>query len=162
MGDRVHIPGARAAAAKNTLKKVVPNFGGKEIAVIAVAVCASVFMVGRPVQIERQQWAQEKRLEQSIAAKEKEKALLEAELEKYSSDAYVQEQARRRLGLIEKGEKPYRILDPAMAGEDQVTSAQSEEVALPWYSTLWNSITVPLDQQTAEVITLDQPGTVEE
>lgn len=162
VGDRVSTPGARVAAAKNTFKKVVPNFGGKEIAIVAVAVCASVFMVGRPVQIERQQWAQEKRLEQSIAAKEKEKALLEAELEKYSSDAYVREQARRRLGLMEKGEKSYRIIDPAMVGEQQVTSAQSQETAVPWYSSLWKSITVPLDQQSVQQITTGQPGSMEE
>ena len=162
VGDRVRTPGARTAAARNTLKKVVPNFGGKEIAIVAVAICASVFMVGRPVQIERQQWAQQQRLEQSIAAKEKQKAQLQEELKKYSSDAYVRELARRRLGLVEKGEKSYRIIDPAMVGENQVTSARAQETDAPWYSSLWKSITVAPDQQTTEQFVVNEAGSVEE
>lgn len=83
------------------------------------------------------------RMEQRISELEKEKEL-------FSNPAYIREQARVRLGLIEPGERPFRILDPKV---DSQPLPQSEQIpqrrAKRWYESLWDSITIPPQEEPA-------------
>ena len=69
---------------------------------------------------------------------------LESDLNRYQSEAYIREQARLRLGVIEPGETAFRIVDPALDTDTSVTSAGNEEEPLgAWYENLWDSVTKP-------------------
>ena len=51
--------------------------------------------------------------EQQVAELEGEKAYLEAVKEYVSSDSYVEQEARRRLGYTRDGEVPFVVISPA-------------------------------------------------
>lgn len=81
------------------------------------------------------------RLNESIAAKEAEKAELQEEIDRYQDEDFVKQEARRRLGVIEPGETAYRILDPQMSPDHSVTTDKEDtEKDQPWYAVLWDSV----------------------
>lgn len=81
------------------------------------------------------------RLNESIAAKEEQKQALIDEIAQYDDEEFVKQQARRRLGVIEQGETAWRVIDPRMDPESQVTTSSDDESIQPeWYEVLWDSI----------------------
>ena len=84
------------------------------------------------------------RLNESIAAKQDEKAALLEKIDKYKSDEYIKQEARRRFGVVDEGETAYRIIDPQIKPEDQLTTdGQKEEDSRDWYEVLWDSVAEP-------------------
>ena len=84
------------------------------------------------------------RLNESIAAKQDEKAALLEKIDKYKSDEYIKQEARRRFGVVDEGETAYRIIDPQIKPEDQLTTdGQKEEESRDWYEDLWDSVAEP-------------------
>lgn len=87
-------------------------------------------------------------LNSRIEAAEQRNAELEAAIARWSDDAYVQAQARERLGFVFPGETPYRVVDPhTVTGEDpEDEDAESGPVLVPsagpWYLTVWDSVQV--------------------
>ena len=62
-------------------------------------------------------------------------------IERYEDEAFIEQEARRRLGVIEPGETAWRIVDERMVPEGQMTtSSDDEEVQPEWYEVLWDSI----------------------
>ena len=81
------------------------------------------------------------RLESSIAAKQERKDKLLAEIDKYRSDEYIKQEARRRFGVMDEGETAFRIMDPRMDSGDTVTSEHREDIdEREWYTVLWDSV----------------------
>ena len=81
------------------------------------------------------------RLESSIAAKQEQKENLLTEIDKYRSEEYVKQEARRRFGVMDEGETAFRIMDPRMDSGDTVTSERREDVdERAWYTVLWDSV----------------------
>ena len=81
------------------------------------------------------------RLDESIMVKQDEKERLLTEIDKYKSDAYIEQEARRRLGVVEEGEVAFRILDPEITSGDSVTTdEQAEAESRNWHEVLWDSI----------------------
>ena len=88
------------------------------------------------------------RLNESIAAKQDEKDALLEEIDKYKSEDYIKQEARRRFGVVEQGETAYRILDPNIQPDDQVTTdGQSQEDSRPWFEVLWDSVAQPPEEE---------------
>ena len=84
------------------------------------------------------------RLNESIAAKQDEKDALLEEIDKYKSEDFIKQEARRRFGVVEQGETAYRIIDPQIKPEDQLTTdGQKEEDSRDWYEVLWDSVAEP-------------------
>lgn len=84
------------------------------------------------------------RLNEAIVAKQAEKERLLTDIEKYKSDSYIEQEARRRLGVVAPGETAFRILDPRMQHADSVTTdKQAEANSRLWYEVLWDSVSVP-------------------
>ncbi len=53
-----------------------------------------------------------------------------------------------RLGLVEEGETPFRIVDPALGtadGEDPV--GEETLPTAPWYEQLWDSVSLPPEEE---------------
>lgn len=81
------------------------------------------------------------RLNESIAAKQAEKDALLEEIGHYDDEAFVRQEARRRLGVIEPGETAWRIVDPRLTPESSVTTSSTDEAVQPeWYEVLWDSV----------------------
>lgn len=102
-----------------------------------------VLTLAMPLRTFAQQRADLAETRENIAMMEQRVADLEAQKEKYSDPAYIEEQARIRLGLIKPGETPYRLMDPAL-GEQLVTNPENEkhQPEGTWHSMLWQSISV--------------------
>lgn len=58
---------------------------------------------------------------QQIAELEQKKTYLEAVLEYVASDAYVEQEARRRLGYIRQGEVPFVVTSPPLEEPTRVS-----------------------------------------
>ena len=113
------------------------------VVLIAIAVPLRNYYAGK---------AEIARLNESIAAKEEEKAQLEEDLERYSDPEYAKQEARRRLGMTEPGETAWRIIDPRMEGTT-ITSEHAEDpdADAPWNEVLWNSLReVPKEDEEEE------------
>ncbi|MGO2426092.1 MAG: septum formation initiator family protein [Corynebacterium flavescens] len=84
------------------------------------------------------------RLNESIAAKQAEKDYLLTEIDRYRSDEYVEQEARRRFGVVAQGETAYRIMDPQMTpGHTVTTDRGAERDDRSWYEVLWDSVAEP-------------------
>ncbi|MEJ5920095.1 FtsB family cell division protein [Corynebacterium sp. H78] len=102
-----------------------------------------VLTLAMPLRTYAQQRADLAETRENIARMEARVAELEADKEKYSDPAYIKEQARIRLGLVEEGETPFRLIDPQI-GETTIDTVQPD-VEIPngnWYELLWKSISV--------------------
>lgn len=98
------------------------------------------------------------RLNESIIAKQDEKEFLLSEIEKYQSDAYIEQEARRRLGVIDEGEVAFRILDPEIiSGDSMTTDQEAEEENRDWYEVLWDSVAEEPDPEDP-IIGVDDPN----
>ena len=74
---------------------------------------------------------------------------LEHQLERWQDPAYVQAQARDRLGYVMPGETPYVVVDPeTVTGGESPAEAEAAEraaavaSATPWYLRMWDSVQV--------------------
>ncbi len=116
-----------------------------EIGVLVTVIILILVTIAVPLRNYYQGRSEIARLNESITAKEEEKERLLRQIERYGDEAYIREEARRRLGLIQPGETAFRIINPAMEQESTVTTPQSEREEEPrtWYEVLWDSISTP-------------------
>jgi len=79
--------------------------------------------------------------EAQIAASRDAVAELQREKRRWADDAYVEQQARERLGYLRPGETGYRIVTPDGEALSEVEEPvdPSEAVEPTWYATLWAS-----------------------
>ncbi len=120
------------------------RLGAMGIVALAVVVLLILVTIAIPLRNYFQQRSDIARTEASIVAKQGQIDELEEQLDRYQSEAYIREQARLRLGVIEPGETAFRILDPALENDATVTSDGTEiEPRGTWYETLWESVTEP-------------------
>ncbi|NLG21513.1 MAG: septum formation initiator family protein [Actinomycetales bacterium] len=83
--------------------------------------------------------------EQQIAAEKEDIAAIEAELERWEDDAYVEQQARERLRFVKPGEVAFTILDDTgeqlsepLPGITPLT--QDTYAHRPWFGQVWESV----------------------
>lgn len=90
-------------------------------------------------------------LRAEVTLAEQQEKDLQAELDRWGTDAYVVAQARERLGYVMPGETAYRVVDPESVVEapavQSIDPASESGAALPvgspvapWYSTIWDSV----------------------
>jgi len=79
--------------------------------------------------------------EQRIASVQDEVEALEREKRRWDDDAYVEQQARARLGFVLPGETGYRVIGHDGDTLDIDTGSEVESATPPqWYDTLWGSV----------------------
>ncbi|MFR9852895.1 septum formation initiator family protein [Corynebacterium striatum] len=137
----------REAAAKAKAKGAsqrIKSMGRMDIvgfAVILVVVLIVLLTIAVPLRNYYHVRSETARLERAIAAKQAEKEELLEEIDKYRSEDYLQQEARRRFGVIAEGETAYRIMDNRMNHNNTVTTDRLSDVdSRPWYEILWGSI----------------------
>ncbi|MDO5495454.1 MAG: septum formation initiator family protein [bacterium] len=95
-----------------------------------------------------QQQAAESRISEELAAAEARNAQLEREIARWSDPAFIQAQARDRLGYVMPGQQPYTVVDPeVVVGEEaqaeyEALHAPAERPLGPWYLEVWDSIAI--------------------
>ena len=120
------------------------RFNTAEFGVLAAVVIIIIGTIWAPANNYFQGRSEINRLSDSIAAKQAEKEELLDEIDRYEDEAWIREEARRRLGLIEPGETAFRVVDPNMeAGASVTTSAEELTSDLAWYEILWASVATP-------------------
>ena len=144
VASRAHTQAGKRAPVKTAKAKPPRQRGRVDLlgyAIILFVLLAILWAVATPLRNYYSGRAEIARLEESITANQAEKDRLLEEIDKYKSDAYVEQEARRRLGLVAEGETAYRIMDPHMNSDDSVTTdRRAEEDKRPWYEVLWDSI----------------------
>jgi len=120
------------------------RFNTAEFGVLAAVAIIIIGTIWAPANNYFQGRSETNRLNDSIAAKQAEKERLLDEIDRYEDEAWIREEARRRLGLIEEGEIAFRVIDPNMEADASVTTSAEELTAdLTWYEILWASIATP-------------------
>lgn len=79
------------------------------------------------------------RAQASIEALEARKHDLETDIARYEDPAYVEQEARRRLGVLKEGEQAWRIIDPRMTQNPAITSEEAPDNR-QWHEFLWDSL----------------------
>lgn len=133
-----------AAKAKKTQKVRGERMGRMDIvglSVILVVVLIVLLTIAVPLRNYYHVRSETARLQHSIAAKQAQKEELLNEIDKYKSEDYLEQEARRRFGVIAEGETAYRIMDRRMNPDSTVTTNKLDDVdERPWYEILWGSI----------------------
>lgn len=119
------------------------------VTVAVILVVAFVALsVATPLRNYFQQRAEIAEVNATIERQLAERDDLNAELDRYNSEAYVREQARTRLGVVEPGESAFRLMDPRIdtssPSDPGVEHDDSEPD--PWYTQLWGSVATPDDE----------------
>lgn len=129
-----------APAKEKKARKARPKWTPWEMSLVAGTVIIVLAAVAAPLSNYHQGRTEIARVTQAIEDKTAEKEELLAELDKYNSTAYLREQARNRLGVIEEGETAFRIMDPAMDNAPEISSPDDERFESTWYEKLLASI----------------------
>lgn len=79
------------------------------------------------------------RAQANIEYLERRQADLEREIAKYEDPEYLNEVARRRLGVMEPGESAWRVIDPRMTHGTTITSDETPDDR-GWAAFLWDSL----------------------
>jgi cell division protein FtsB len=106
-------------------------------AVLAVVLCAIALSLAYPV---REYIAQRRQIDQLEAQRQAIAATLrglEAEQQKLTSNAYVEQQARDRLHMCLPTQTCYVIINPAARTRPAVSA---HAPGTPWYERLWHSV----------------------
>jgi cell division protein FtsB len=131
----------KAAVARQSEQRL--GLTARRAAILAAVVCVLTLTIAGPV---RTYFAQRTEMTQ-LAAEEAEKRSQIKQLEemkiKLSDPAYIESQARERLGFVMPGETPYQVqLPPGAGGPAGQPGASSPSTASsdPWYTSLWHTI----------------------
>lgn len=109
--------------------------------ILACLVVAMTMTIAPPLKSYFQQRSELQQLHIDIAHQEEEKAELQKQLDLYNDDDFVKEQARLRLGMVERGETSWRIIDPSITtGTPEESDSKKDEQQDPWYTQLWSSV----------------------
>ena len=79
------------------------------------------------------------RAQASIEALEARKKQLESDIARYEDPAYIEQEARRRLGVLAEGETAWRIIDPRMTQNPTITTDEIPDTR-DWQHFLWDSL----------------------
>ena len=91
------------------------------------------------------------RAQANIEYLERRQADLEREIAKYEDPEYLNQVARRRLGVMEPGESAWRVIDPRMTHGTTITSDETPDDR-GWAVFLWDSL-----REVPEDIPADAP-----
>lgn len=129
-----------AAEAKARAKQQAgPALSAGTIVLLILVVIMVLFAIAVPLRNFYEGRSEIARAQENIARLEERKAALETEIARFEDPAYVDEVARRRLGVIAPGEAAWRVLDPRMTQAPSITSEEAPDER-SWPEVLWDSL----------------------
>lgn len=110
--------------------------------VILIAVLILVLLaIAAPLRNFYEGRAEIARANESIARLEAQKQALESDIAMYDDDAFLKQEARRRLGVMEEGETAWRIIDPRMTASEAITTGKDDiPDTRTWPVVMWDSL----------------------
>lgn len=111
------------------------------------------------------QQAEERALNEEMALTEARIEQLEAEIARWDDPAFVQAQARERLGYVLPGQQPYIVVDPEVViGEEAQEEFERAQTSLPpelrgpWYVEMWDSVQIAGNTRLTDPDAAPQPA----
>ena len=110
--------------------------------VVLIAVVLLVLMaIAAPLRNYYEGRAEIARANESITQLQAQKDALEHDIAMYDDEAFIKQEARRRLGVMEEGETAWRIIDPRMTAPEAITTGKDD---IPddrtWPQVMWDSL----------------------
>lgn len=126
--------------------------------VVLIAVVLLVLMaIAAPLRNYYEGRAEIARANESITQLQAQKDALEHEIAMYDDDAFIEQEARRRLGVMEEGETAWRIIDPRMSAPEAITTGKDD---IPddrtWPEVMWDSLR-PAEDASPAPSRIDEP-----
>lgn len=97
------------------------------------------------------------RAQASIEALQQRKDELEADIARHEDPVYVEQEARRRLGVLAEGETAWRIIDPRMTQNPAITSEEAPDDR-EWHQFLWDSLREIPEAEAPEEVPAEAPA----
>ncbi|MGL4306120.1 MAG: FtsB family cell division protein [Mycobacteriaceae bacterium] len=118
-----------------------PALTAKRAVILVSVVCALGLTMAVPLRTYFGQQAERERLVAQRVQLEAELEMLGQQKGQLADPAYIQAQARNRLGFVLPGEIPFQVQLPHSAAINEIEKKkQAARSADPWYTKLWNSI----------------------
>lgn len=139
--ERAERAAERAQRSRTRRARVFPKQDMASVVILISVVLLVLLAIAAPLRNYYEGRAEIARAQESIERLEARKQALESDIAMYEDDAFMRQEARRRLGVVEEGETVWRILDPRMSAPDNITTASDE---IPddreWSEVLWDSL----------------------
>ena len=139
--ERAERAAERAQRSRTRRARVFPKQDMASVVILISVVLLVLLAIAAPLRNYYEGRAEIARAQESIERLEARKQALESDIAMYEDDAFMRQEARRRLGVVEEGETVWRILDPRMSAPDNITTAADE---IPddreWSEVLWDSL----------------------
>ena len=139
--ERAQRAAERAQRSRTRRARVFPKQDMASVVILISVVLLVLLAIAAPLRNYYEGRAEIARAQESIERLEARKQALESDIAMYEDDAFMRQEARRRLGAVEEGETVWRILDPRMSAPDNITTAADE---IPddreWSEVLWDSL----------------------
>ncbi|NJJ03053.1 septum formation initiator family protein [Corynebacterium coyleae] len=139
--ERAQRAAERAQRSRTRRARVFPKQDMASVVILISVVLLVLLAIAAPLRNYYEGRAEIARAQESIERLEARKQVLESDIAMYEDDAFMRQEARRRLGVVEEGETVWRILDPRMSAPDNITTAADE---IPddreWSEVLWDSL----------------------
>lgn len=121
--------------------RAFPKQDMASVAILIGVILLVLLAIAAPLRNYYEGRAEIARAEESIARLEAQKQALESDIAMYEDDAFIRQEARRRLGVVEEGETVWRIIDPRMSAPDNITTAADDTPdEREWSAVLWDSL----------------------
>lgn len=152
--ERAQRAAERAQRSRTRRARVFPKQDMASVVILISVVLLVLLAIAAPLRNYYEGRAEIARAQESIERLEARKQALESDIAMYEDDAFMRQEARRRLGVVEEGETVWRILDPRMSAPDNITTAADE---IPddreWSEVLWDSLRDIPEAEAPEVET---------
>ena len=139
--ERAQRAAERAQRSRTRRARVFPKQDMASVVILISVVLLVLLAIAAPLRNYYEGRAEIARAQESIERLEARKQALESDIAMYEDDAFMRQEARRRLGVVEEGETVWRILDPRMSAPDNITTAADQ---IPddreWSEVLWDSL----------------------
>lgn len=156
--ERAQRAAERAQRSRTRRARVFPKQDMASVAILISVVLLVLLAIAAPLRNYYEGRAEIARAQESIERLEARKQALESDIAMYEDDAFIRQEARRRLGVVEEGETVWRILDPRMSAPDNITTAADE---IPddreWSEVLWDSLRDISEAEAPESPETDAP-----
>ena len=140
--------GRAIAFPKQDMASVVILIGVLIVVLLAIAAPLRNFYEGR---------AEIARANESITQLQAQKDALEHDIAMYDDDAFLKQEARRRLGVMEEGETAWRIIDPRMSAPENITTGKEDiPDTRSWPEVMWDSLR-PAEDAPPAPSRIDEP-----
>ncbi|OFU51740.1 hypothetical protein HMPREF3120_11135 [Corynebacterium sp. HMSC11D10] len=139
--ERAQRAAERKQRSRTRRARVFPKQDMASVVILISVVLLVLLAIAAPLRNYYEGRAEIARAQESIERLEARKQALESDIAMYEDDAFMRQEARRRLGVVEEGETVWRILDPRMSAPDNLPTAADE---IPddreWSEVLWDSL----------------------